>query len=255
MGNFSDLARNYSRFRPSYSESVISALIGLHDKEVSKIVAADVGAGTGIWSRQIASAGMRSVVGVEPNDKMRLFGEKDSAHMPNIAWVKGSGTETSLDSNSVDFVSTASAFHWINFEEGIREFHRILKPGGRFVALWNPRIIETTPLLLEIENKANEMAGNVDRVSSGHSGRAAQMTDLMWGTPLFEDVVYLEGRHVVCQSIDNYIGVWKSVNELQARMGVQKFSEFIFWIQTRLTDIDEIQTTYLTRAWSSLVVK
>ncbi len=45
----------------------------------------------------------------------------------------------------------ASSLHWANFDKACDEFHRILRPGGVFVALWNPRFIEANPLLVEIE--------------------------------------------------------------------------------------------------------
>jgi SAM-dependent methyltransferase len=48
-------------------------------------------------------------------------------------------------------VRMASSLHWANFDKACDEFHRILRPGGVFVALWNPRFIEANPLLVEIE--------------------------------------------------------------------------------------------------------
>jgi ubiquinone/menaquinone biosynthesis C-methylase UbiE len=47
-----------------------------------------------------------------------------------------------LADGSVDLVSMASSFHWADFDTACDEFHRILRSGGVFVALWNPRLIE-----------------------------------------------------------------------------------------------------------------
>src|SRR5262249_2445017 len=38
-----------------------------------------------------------------------------------------------------DLVLCAQAFHWLRQREGLREFHRILRPGGRLALMWNKR--------------------------------------------------------------------------------------------------------------------
>jgi hypothetical protein len=48
-------------------------------------------------------------------------------------------------------VRMASSLDSTDFDNACDEFHRILRPGGVFVALWNPRFIEANPLLVEIE--------------------------------------------------------------------------------------------------------
>ena len=50
----------------------------------------------------------------------------------------------------------------------------MLRPGGRFVALWNPRMIELNPLLVEIEQEITRLNPEVKRVSSGRSGLTEQ---------------------------------------------------------------------------------
>src|SRR5437763_853057 len=80
-GNFTGLAEDYARYRPSYSPSVRDALLGLADKPWHEIEAADIGAGTGIWTRMLAER-VRHVVAVEPNGDMRAFGVRDSQGLP-----------------------------------------------------------------------------------------------------------------------------------------------------------------------------
>ena len=64
----------------------------------------------------------------------------------------------------------ASSFHWADFDKACDEFHRILRPGGVFAALWNPRLIEANPLLVEIEGEITQLKPDIKRVSSGRSG-------------------------------------------------------------------------------------
>ena len=73
-GDFTGLAEHYSKNRPDYSTSVLNALLGLSNKNVQQIDFADVGAGTGIWTKMVVDKGVKSAVAVEPNDDMRKQG-------------------------------------------------------------------------------------------------------------------------------------------------------------------------------------
>ena len=175
-GDFSGLASNYSKYRPDYSKSVLDAIKGLIKKNKSEINFVDVGAGTGIWSRMVCESGIKNVISIEPNDDMYKIGVSDSLHT-NIIWQKGSAEKTNLKDNSADWISMASSFHWANFDEALKEFHRVLSPKGVFTAIWNPRLIEVNPILLEIENYLKELKPNLNRVSSGRPGMTENLTE------------------------------------------------------------------------------
>ena len=249
-GDFSGLAGDYSKYRPAYSETVLTALLSMIEKPIAALDFVDVGAGTGIWTRMVAARQPHSAIAVEPNDDMRQHGQADNAGLP-IKWQVGSGTNTELADQSADFLTMASSFHWVDFNEGTKEFHRVLRPGGRFCALWNPRFIEANPLLVEIENKLYELAPHIKRVSSGRSGITEQLTDLLNASPLFDDVIYIEGRHAVRQTPEHYIGVWRSVNDIRFQAGEEAFSKFMAYVEDRIKGLDYVETTYLTRAWSA----
>ena len=92
-GDFTGLAANYSLYRPGYAPAVLDALQGFIGKPWNTIDFADVGAGTGIWTRMVAERGTCSAVAVEPNDDMRHFGKQDSVNY-SIEWIKGNGENT-----------------------------------------------------------------------------------------------------------------------------------------------------------------
>jgi ubiquinone/menaquinone biosynthesis C-methylase UbiE len=211
--------------------------------------AADVGAGTGIWTRLLASRGWRSVVAVEPNDDMRQQGIATSRDT-GITWRKGSAEATGLPDGSADLLSMASSFHWADFDRACAEFHRVLRPGGVFTALWNPRLIEVNPVLVEIEAEITRLKPDVRRVSSGRSGLTDQLTERLSGKALFTDVLYLEGRHVAQQTPEQYLGAWRSVNDLQVQLGAELFKRFLDFVAQRVKGMATIETTYLTRAWA-----
>ena len=64
-------------------------------------------------------------------------------------------------------------------------------------------------------------------------------------------MVYLEGRHVIAMTPERYLGVWRSVNDLQVQLGPEKFQAFLAFVEQRITGLDVIEATYLTRAWSA----
>jgi hypothetical protein len=104
---------------------------------------------------------------------------------------------------------------------------------------------------VEIENKLYELAPHIKRVSSGRSGMTGQLTDLLNASPLFDDVIYMEGRHSMRQTPEHYIGVWRSVNDIRFQAGEEAFSRFMDYVEKRIKGLDYVETTYLTRAWSA----
>jgi len=249
-GDFTILAGDYARYRPRYSSTVTTAILNLVDRPLNEIDAADVGAGTGIWTLMLAERGLHTVTAVEPNDEMRHQGVLASRGM-NISWRKGTGEATGLAGKSVHLVSMASSFHWVDFDKGCAEFQRILCPGGRFVALWNPRLIELNPLLVEIETEITRLKHDIRRVSSGRSGLTERLTDMLWSKPGFDDVLYLEGRHIAQQTPEQYLGAWRSVNDLQVQLGADLFGQFLRYVERKIDGLASIETTYITRAWSA----
>ena len=130
---FTDRAGDYVLYRPGYPEAAADAILrGLG--EPSKLAAADIGAGTGISSRLLATRGVR-VFAVEPNAAMRAAAEPHAL----VRWVDGRAEATSLSEASVNVVLVAQAYHWFRMAEAVAEFYRILVPGGRLAVMWNSR--------------------------------------------------------------------------------------------------------------------
>ena len=249
-GDFTGLASDYSQHRPDYCPSVLDALLGLLNKRVTDVDFMDVGAGTGIWTRMVCCKGVRSITAIEPNEDMRAAGMADSANT-TVRWLAGHAEHTGAPAASCDWLTMASSFHWAKFDAALQEFHRLLRPQGRFTALWNPRLIEVNPLLVEIEAHLDTLRPNIKRVSSGRSGITETLTERLWSSPWFEDVVYLEGRHVISMMPERYLGAWRSVNDLRVQLGAKAFEAFLNFVEQRVSGQKSIEATYLTRAWSA----
>jgi len=249
-GDFTGLAADYSSGRPDYAKSVLDALLALIPKSICDIDLVDLGAGTGIWTRMVHSKGVRSVVAIEPNFDMRARGERDSAGL-QIRWLPGRAENTGLPDAACDWVTMASSLHWADFDATLLEVRRVLRPGGRFTALWNPRLIEASPLLMEIEQHIHQLRPDIKRVSSGRSGVTTDLSDRLWASPGFDDVVYVEGRHVVEMTSQRYLAAWRSVNDLRVQMGHEGFEAFLAFVERRVAGEEIMAAHYVTRAWSA----
>src|SRR5262245_840572 len=118
---FSARADAYARARPSYPQAVFDVLRE-HYTLAEGTVGADLGAGTGIFSRLLLEAGA-VVFAVEPNADMRLEAERSvpSARAPFFRSIAARAEETSLPAASIDLVTAAQAFHWFDIEQARRE--------------------------------------------------------------------------------------------------------------------------------------
>ncbi len=126
---FSGRANNYTFGRPDYPVKLIEALYSDYGVSTNSIIA-DIGSGTGKFSRQLLDKGS-TVICVEPNDDMRLTAEKELSSYSNFRSVKGTYNATSLKNESVDFITSAQAFHWFDELVFKEECNRILRSMGK----------------------------------------------------------------------------------------------------------------------------
>lgn len=146
---FSNRVADYVRYRPSYPAEVIELLkrsAGLH--EGKKV--ADIGSGTGIFSKLLLDAGAE-VFAVEPNDDMRGAAETMLGASACFHSIGAPAEDTGLEDQRVDLIVAAQAFHWFDRQRVRSEFARILKPGGSIALIWNVRRTDSTAFLRDYE--------------------------------------------------------------------------------------------------------
>lgn len=147
---FSDRVANYVRYRPDYPVSLLDALT---ERGVLRPDAtwADVGAGTGIWTRQLAGR-VAAVWLVEPNREMRAAGEAGLADLANVNVRDGKAEATGLPAGSCDGITAAQAFHWFDRGAFREECRRVLRPGGVVLLVWNERLVSGDGFLADYES-------------------------------------------------------------------------------------------------------
>ncbi|MBI2339379.1 MAG: class I SAM-dependent methyltransferase [Deltaproteobacteria bacterium] len=247
-GDYTELAKHYFH-RPGYSKQVLKALALYMDAARDGFLVADIGAGTGKLTGILMDLGL-SGYAIEPNEAMREEGLRLCRDRSRVKWSKGTAEETGLSDASVDWILMASSFHWTNSIAALAEFHRILRPGGFFSALWNPRDLEKSPLQKRIEEIVCAMAPGLKRVSSGAEKYTRGLEQTLIGTGHFHHPIFMEAPHEETMDRQRYLGVWRSVNDLQAQAGELKFQEILDRIESEISGLDRIVVPYKTRAWT-----
>lgn len=245
QGDFSFLAKEYIH-RTGYSLSVLRALFLYAQLDPSRTITADVGAGTGKLTENLIELGFKGFA-IEPNDAMRAEGIRLCKNVP-FTWSKGSAENTGLHDRCVDWVLMGSSFHWTDSQKALKEFHRILKPGGFFVALWNPRDLND-PFQAEIENWIHEQVPNIKRKSSGAGKYTLDLEKRLIEGGYFKDPIFMEAPHAVKMSKERYLGIWKSVNDVRSQAGEEAFRDILNYISEKVSDKSLITVPYKTRAW------
>jgi SAM-dependent methyltransferase len=127
--SFGPAADLYDRIRPRYPEAAVRWTLAAVPAGAASVVV-DLGAGTGILTRQIAALGY-DVVPVEPDAGMRA--------KAGPAALAGTAEEIPMPAGSVDAVLAGQSYHWFDHPRAHAEIARVLKPGGTFAPIWNDR--------------------------------------------------------------------------------------------------------------------
>lgn len=127
---FGRAAGIYDAARPDYPAEAVAWLTEGVDGPVL-----DLGAGTGKLTAALAASG-HAVTAVDPSPEMlRVLAER----VPGVEALLGTAESLPLPDASVDLVTVAQAWHWVDRDVAIPEVARVLRPGGRLGLLWNDR--------------------------------------------------------------------------------------------------------------------
>jgi ubiquinone/menaquinone biosynthesis C-methylase UbiE len=120
---YSTKASYYARYRWHYADAV-QALVDIAQLG-SRSVVADVGAATGILSKQLAArCSVKRIYAIEPNDEMRILAQEQLASHPNCTVLAGTAEAIPLPDETFDLIAVAQAIHWFEPEAARAEFRR-----------------------------------------------------------------------------------------------------------------------------------
>ncbi|MGH3737584.1 MAG: class I SAM-dependent methyltransferase [Micromonosporaceae bacterium] len=260
--SFGTAAALYDRVRPHYRADAIRW--ALADTGAGAEVV-DLGAGTGILSRQLIELGY-SVTPVEPDEAMRAqcdaalrsafgatartaltgsggsdgsdgSGERTAARTA----LAGSAEQIPLPDESADAVIAGQAYHWFDPAKAHPEIARVLRPGGVFAPIWNIRD-ESEPWVAELTRVLRSQDG-----SGIHAGwQGVTLEDRFTGT---EQATF---HHAVRHTPDSLLDLLRSrsyylTGDAERRKLLER--ELRELIATRLAGQDEFDLPYVTVAY------
>lgn len=133
-------ATQHNDVRPVWPADVISWLLG-SPTPGQRLSVLDLGAGTGLGTRTIATLG-HAVTAVDTSSDMIAVLRKASAELPpdvaaRITAATGSAENIPLENQSVDAITCLQAWHWVDQAQAISDCDRVLRPNGMIGLAWH----------------------------------------------------------------------------------------------------------------------
>ncbi|MBV8950478.1 MAG: methyltransferase domain-containing protein [Actinobacteria bacterium] len=202
---FGNEADAYERARPTYPPDAVAWLVDALGIAPGRTVA-DLAAGTGKLTRLLVPSAAR-IVALEPLPAMY---EVLRRREPNVAVVATTAETIGLRAASLDAITVAQAFHWFDAARALREFHRVLRPGGRVGLVWNARdrSVSWVDALWSVMDRVEKRAPWRDH----DEWRESAFVDNEWFGPLHEATF----RHEQRLTIDGVVDRFRSVSHVAA---------------------------------------
>jgi SAM-dependent methyltransferase len=206
---FDPLVDSYDAARPSYPTYLFRDLERLGGPLGGARVV-EVGAGTGIATRQLVARGA-DVVAVDLGPAML---RRLARRTPGVAGVVlGDGEALPLADGIADLVCYAQAWHWMHVPDAAAEAVRVLRPGGFLAVWWNDVDASDARWWRSQQTRLEAMSPGYDR-----DYRARPWADEIRWTGHFADVVTLTGRWERAMPLDAYL-TWLRSKSYVAAIG------------------------------------
>lgn len=116
---------------------LFKAFIGSH-----KSLVLEIGCGTGLFTKELAATD-NTIIAIDIAEAL-IKKAKERVHAQNVQFVVGNAYQTNFKSSSYDFIVGSSCLHHLEVDSALKEFSRILKPGGRMMFtepnMMNPQV-------------------------------------------------------------------------------------------------------------------
>jgi ubiquinone/menaquinone biosynthesis C-methylase UbiE len=145
-GEFERWAQSYDRsifqywlFAPSY-RAFLEELVAWRHDDPSPFDLLDVGCGTGTWAAMVAATALpaRQIVGLDYARSMCTAARRKAREIntERVHFVNADSEHLPFADGSFDVVTCSNSFHHYPHQEAVvREFRRVLRPGGRMMII------------------------------------------------------------------------------------------------------------------------
>lgn len=211
-------------------------------------VAVDIGAGTGIFTRQLANIldDTWSIIGIEPGEAMR----REAIAAGNDFHVKyacGTAEQIPFAAGSIDLITVAQAAHWFNREMFYPETLRVLRNEGHLIIVQNNRDWLNSPFLNSYEDFLETYNAGYKR----HARKVDYRQEMKDNGFLVDDVMRCNWAQPVSRS--NFIGMVKSSNVANSIVQ-QRGIEFVERQVNRMWDAYGLGSTFICKYVTEMFV-
>jgi 2-polyprenyl-3-methyl-5-hydroxy-6-metoxy-1,4-benzoquinol methylase len=117
----------------------------------------EIGCGTGLFTKELARTD-NTIVAIDISEAL-IMKAKERVSSTNVNFIVGNACETEFKSGSFDFIVGSSALHHLDVDSALKEFARILKPGGR-IMFTEPNMLNPQVALIKNVPSIKRRAGD-----------------------------------------------------------------------------------------------
>ena len=209
---FDEDETNYDKYRPKYCLELFSNILE-YAKIDSNSKVVEVGCGTGQATEPFLKIGSK-IIAIELGEKLATFTSNKFKDYDNFQIQNIPFEEFQCESNSINLVYSATAFHWIPDEIGYSKVYDMLRSGGTIALFWNIPAIEQGELYDEIQMIYNQVNGVEKKSNSketkGNNYRITEALLEKYGFISFEFHTYKQTRVL---SAEDYISLLNTYSD------------------------------------------